>query len=74
MKLRFHYHGLKIVYYLVEKRDNAGAVANAGTAATFEITDSKLYVPVVALSTEDNAKLAKEFNEWFKRPFFLEQI
>ena len=25
--------------------------------ATFEITNAKLYVPVVTLSTEDNAKL-----------------
>ena len=30
-----------------ENIDNAGAVANAGTAATFKITDTKLYVPVV---------------------------
>ena len=33
----------------------------AGTAAnqvlTFTITDTKLYVPVVTLSTQDNAKL-----------------
>ena len=27
-------------------------VANAGAAATFKITDAKLYVPVVTLSTE----------------------
>ena len=30
-----------------ENIDNAGAVTNAGTAATFKITDTKLYVPVV---------------------------
>ena len=30
-----------------ENIDDAGAVANAGTAATFKITDSKLYVSVV---------------------------
>ena len=36
-----------------------GADANAtGTgSATFKITDAKLYVPVVTLSTEDNVKL-----------------
>ena len=50
--------------------DNAGAVANAGTAATFKITDAKLYVPVVTLSTEDNAKLTKQLNEGFKRPVY----
>ena len=27
--------------------------------STFKITDAKLYVPVVTLSTEDNAKLSK---------------
>ena len=36
-----------------------GADADA-TGATFKITDAKLYVPVVTLSTEDNAKLAKK--------------
>ena len=40
--------------------------ANA-SSATFEITDAKLYVPVVTLSTEDKAKLAKQLSEWFKR-------
>ena len=47
--------------------------ANANKA-TFKITDAKLYVPVVTLSTEDNAKLAKQLSEGFKRPFYLEQI
>ena len=30
---------------------------SAGTAATFTITDTKLYVPIVTFKTEDNAKL-----------------
>ena len=50
-----------------ENIDNAGAVANAGTEATFKITDAKLYVPVVTLPTEVNAKLVKQFSEGFKR-------
>ena len=29
----------------------------ANENATFEITDTKLYIPVVTLSTQDNAKL-----------------
>ena len=45
-------------------------VANAGTAATFKITDAKLYVPVVTLSAEDNAKLAKQLSEGFKRSIY----
>ena len=38
-----------------------------GNKATFEITDAKLYVPVVTLSIEDNAKLSKQLGEGFKR-------
>ena len=33
----------------------------------FPITDTKLYVPVVTLSTEDNAKLHKQLKSGFKR-------
>ena len=35
--------------------------------ATFTITDTKLYVPVVTLSTEDNAKLLTQLKSGFKR-------
>ena len=41
-----------------------------GTAITFAITDRKLYVPVVTLKTEDNAKLSKLLNEGFKRSVY----
>ena len=34
-------------------------LSSAGTATTFTITDTKLYVPVVTLKTEDNAKLSE---------------
>ena len=40
-------------------------VAAQGT--TFLITDTKLYVPVVALSTEDNTKLVNQLKAGFKR-------
>ena len=33
-------------------------LSSAGTAATFTITDTKCYVPVVTLKIEDNAKLS----------------
>ena len=43
----------------------------AGTAANqnpyFEIADTKLYVPVVTLSTQDNKKLLKQLESCFKR-------
>ena len=32
----------------------------ANQEPTFEITDTKLYVPVVTLSTQDNAKLIEQ--------------
>ena len=41
--------------------------------ATFTITDTKLYVPVVTLKTEDNTKLSKLLSEWFKRPVYLNE-
>ena len=39
-------------------------------SATFEITDAKLYVPIVTLSAEDNAKLSKLLGKGFKRPVY----
>ena len=35
-------------------------------ATTFAITDAKLYVPVVALSTQDNVKLLEQLKSGFK--------
>ena len=45
-------------------------LSNAGNAATFTITDAKLYVPIVTLRTEDNAKLSKLLSEGLKRPIY----
>ena len=39
----------------------------AATTTTFEITDAKLYVPIVTLTVEDNSKLSKLLSEGFKR-------
>ena len=41
-------------------------LSNDAKAATFAITDTKLYVPVVNLSTQDNAKLLKQLKSSFK--------
>ena len=38
--------------------------------ATFKITHAKLYVPVITLSAEDNAKSSKLLGEGFKRPVY----
>ena len=38
--------------------------------SNFQITDAKLYVLIVTLSIEDNAKLTKLLNEGFKRSVY----
>ena len=38
--------------------------------STFAIADTKLYVPIVTLKTEDNTKLSKLLSEGFKRPIY----
>ena len=40
---------------------------NAPTNATFQITDTKLYLPVVTLSTENDKKLLEQLRTGFKR-------
>ena len=39
----------------------------ANQVATFEIKETKLYIPVVTLSTRDNAKLSPQLKSVFKR-------
>ena len=43
------------------------ATAIQNQAATFQITDTKLYVPVVALSTQENTKFLQQLKSGFKR-------
>ena len=43
------------------------SVILANQAATFEITDTKLYVPVVTLSTQENTKFLQQLKSRFKR-------
>ena len=43
---------------------------SAGDTAKFAVTDIKLHVPIVTLSTKDSASLAKQLNEGFKRFFY----
>ena len=40
---------------------------NANQGATFTITNARLYVPVVTLSTQENAKLLQQLKSGFKR-------
>ena len=43
------------------------SVIAANQAATFTITDTKLYVPVVTLSTQENTKFLQQLKSSFKR-------
>ena len=43
------------------------STGSANQAATFAITDTKLYVPVVTLSTQENAKLLQQLKLGFKK-------
>ena len=42
-------------------------LSNDTKATTFAITDTKLYVPVVILSTQDNKKLLRRLKSGFKK-------
>ena len=45
-------------------------MSSAGDTAKFAVTDTKLYVPIVTLSTKDSANLTKQLNEGFKRSVY----
>ena len=44
-------------------------ITNSTGSGRFTITDTKLYVSVVTLSTQDNAKLLQQVKSGFKRTF-----
>ena len=43
---------------------------NNDNKTTFKIRSTKLYVPIVTLSTKDNVSLTKQLNEGFKRSVY----
>ena len=46
---------------------SACVITDCNGAGTFAITDTKLYVPVVTLSTQENTKLLQQLKSGFKR-------
>ena len=42
-------------------------LSSAGSTAKFAITNTKLHVPIVILSTKDSTNLAKQLNDGFER-------
>ena len=45
-------------------------LSSARDSAKFEITDAKLHVPIVILSTKDSVYLTKQLMEGFKRSVY----
>ena len=45
-------------------------LSSSRDSAKFSITDPKLHVPIVTLSTKDSANLTKQLNEGFKRSVY----
>ena len=65
----------KIDLELTWHKDCMISSANAadGQVVSFMITNTKLYVPVVTLSTKDNNNLTKQLNDGFKRSTYWNQ-
>ena len=49
----------------------ARPTTHAPTSATFKITDTKLYVPIVTLSTKDDNNFLEQLKSGFKRTIKL---
>ena len=52
---------------LIFTRLSTCVITNSTGAGRFPITDTKLYVPVVTLSTQNNTKLRQQLKSGFKR-------
>ena len=52
---------------LILTGSSACAITNSTGAGTFEITDTKLYVPLVTLSAQDNVNLLQQLKPLFKK-------
>ena len=48
-------------------------MSNIVGATTFKITSTKLYVPVLTLSTKDNVNLPEQLNGGFNRPVYCNE-
>ena len=52
---------------LILKWSSTCVITESNGAGTFAVTDTKLYVPVVTLSTQENAKFFQQLKSGFKR-------
>ena len=58
---------------LLLKWDKNCILSSEDGNSVFSITDTNLYVPIVTLKIEDDAKLSKLLSEGFKRPIYWNQ-
>ena len=58
---------VQLLYHYQSNNCITVSIANANQGAAFSITDTKICVTVVILSTEDNAKLLQQLKLDFKR-------
>ena len=68
--LEIIYWALELIHFevnLILIWSSACVIPNSTSAGRFTITDTKLYVPVVALSIQENAKLFQQLKTGFKR-------
>ena len=64
---------MPLINYKVELSfswDPSCVLSNLVRSLTFTTTDAKLYLPVVTLSTKDNAKLSNLLSEEFKKTVY----
>ena len=61
----------RIVEILLKWIENC--MLTTANTAVFKISDAKLYITIVTLSSEDNVKLSKLLNEGFKRPIYCNE-
>ena len=52
---------------LISTWSSTCVITSSTGKGTFAITETNIYVPVVTLSTQDNAKLLKQLKSGFKR-------
>ena len=52
---------------LILTRSSTCVITNSTGSGTLAINDTNLYVPVLTLSTQDNAKLLQQLKSGFKR-------
>ena len=55
---------------IIENQIENCVLSSAGIPTTFKITDAKLCVLIVTLSTKDNVKLARQLSDEFKRSVY----